>query len=267
MTGTLTPASPPPFRLPSQEVLPSTYIDQVLPILLHTLNHPVPRVQAHAACALVNLCDGLANGDGLNPPYLESVVQSLVGLLQADSTQEGVRAQVITSLATVANAAGEAFGRFYGELMPVLIGVLDRGVGEPVIPGPDGEATLGVEERRKRLMKSKVLECCGLMGQSPPRRRSSVMRYPDQLPPPSFPSVLQASPLARTCSGQTPSGLRSSWFACRVRPLSPCPARRSVPDARPRVIHPSSQTASSATTTRRSPTSCSVRLLPALRQD
>ena len=159
---------------PHQYVLPQTHIEQVLPILLHTLSHPIPRVQAHSARAVVNLCDGLSNEGGLNPPHLDSIVQTLVGVLQADATQEGVKAQIITSLATVANAAGEGFGRFYGELMPVLISVLDRGVGEPVVPKSDGEGSLGVEERRKRLMKAKVLECCGLMGASL-RPRSAVV--------------------------------------------------------------------------------------------
>lgn len=159
---------------PSQYILPQTYIDQVLPILLHTLTHPVPRVQAHSARALVNFCDGLSSTSGLGSPYLEQIVQSLVALLQNDSTQEGVKAQIVTSLATVANAAGEAFGRFYGELMPVLVGVLERGIDEPVVPGPEGEEGLSVEERRKRLMKGKVLECCGLMGEPPPPLVQSV---------------------------------------------------------------------------------------------
>lgn len=161
-------------------MLPQTYIDQVLPILLHTLSHPIPRVQAHSARAIVNLCDGLANEGGLNPPHLDSIVQALVSVLQADTSQEGVKAQIVTSLATVANAAGEGFGRFYGELMPVLIGVLDRGVGEPVVPGPDGEGTLGVEERRKRLMKAKVLECCGLMGAACIKHFTCFLTRPDR---------------------------------------------------------------------------------------
>lgn len=52
--------------------------------------------------------------------------------------------------------------------MPVLVGVLERGIDEPVVPGPEGEEGLSIEERRKRLMKGKVLECCGLMGEPPP---------------------------------------------------------------------------------------------------
>lgn len=66
------------------------------------------RVHAHAAAAIINFCAGV-DGETLQP-YLEAIVQGLLGMLRSDSKRY-VQEQAITTLAMVADAAADSFQR------------------------------------------------------------------------------------------------------------------------------------------------------------
>jgi hypothetical protein len=84
---------------------------------------PHPRVQTHAASALVNFCESVVAVDRqCIEPYLEKVLESLFRLLQSD--RRYVQQQAIQSIASIAIVAKDHFVRFYDIFMPLLKAIL-----------------------------------------------------------------------------------------------------------------------------------------------
>lgn len=96
--------------------------DRILPALISMLSTSyIPRVQNHAAAALVNFCEE-ASQDTLEP-YLDDLLNNLLNLLKS-SPLKYVQEQVITTIAVVADAAETKFIKYYDTLMPLLISVM-----------------------------------------------------------------------------------------------------------------------------------------------
>lgn len=95
--------------------------DRVVPALLRAMeDFTSPRVQAHAAAAVVNFSEA-AEPDAIGS-HLDALIAALLSLLQRGSRigQEGA----LTALASVADCAQEAFGRYYDAVMPLLSTIL-----------------------------------------------------------------------------------------------------------------------------------------------
>ncbi|GMM28018.1 Pse1 protein [Martiniozyma asiatica (nom. inval.)] len=121
--------------------------DRILPALISMLTtRNVPRVQAHAAAALVNFCEE-ATKDILEP-YLDDLLSNLLTLLQS-APKRYVQEQVITTIAIVADAAENKFIKYYDTLMPLLIQVMQTDFG-----------------KENRLLKAKSIECATLVAQA-----------------------------------------------------------------------------------------------------
>lgn len=118
------------------------YHSVVLPALIATLTAQEPRVQAHAAAALVNFCEEAEKE--ILEPYLDSLLTNLMQLLR--SPKRFVQEQALSTIATVADSAETLFGKWYPELMPPLFSVLQ----EP-------------NEKDKRLLRAKAMECATLI--------------------------------------------------------------------------------------------------------
>lgn len=117
--------------------------DRILPALISKLNEKsAPRVQTHAAAALVNFSEN-ASKDTLEP-YLDDLLSNLLTLLQ--SSHRYVQEQVLTTIAIVADAAETKFIKYYDTLMPLLFNVLKLDVG-----------------KENRLLKAKSIECSSLI--------------------------------------------------------------------------------------------------------
>lgn len=117
--------------------------DRILPALISRLtNKSVPRVQAHAAAALVNFSEA-ATKEVLEP-YLDSLLNNLLGLLQ--SPKRYVQEQVLTTIAIIADAAEQKFIKYHDTLLPMLIGFMKTDM------GPEN-----------RLLKAKCIECATLI--------------------------------------------------------------------------------------------------------
>lgn len=117
--------------------------DRIIPALVSKLtNQSVPRVQAHAAAALVNFSEN-ATKETLEP-YLDDLLSNLLTLLQ--SPKRYVQEQVLTTIAIVADAAQKTFIKYYDTLMPLLINVLKTDMGD-----------------EQRLLKAKCIECSTLI--------------------------------------------------------------------------------------------------------
>ncbi|KAK7679295.1 hypothetical protein QCA50_017682 [Cerrena zonata] len=116
---------------------------RILPGLISMLtNKSVPRVQAHAAAALVNFSE--AASKEILEPYLDDLLNNLLGLLQ--SQKRYVQEQVLTTIAIIADAAEKTFVKYYDTLMPLLIEVLKTDMGQ-----------------ESRLLKAKCIECSTLI--------------------------------------------------------------------------------------------------------
>ena len=118
------------------------YHQVVLPALIPVLAAAEPRVQSHAAAALVNFCEE-AEKETLEP-YLDTLLGHLMTLLR--NPKRFVQEQALSTIATVADSAESTFGKWYGELMPLLFNVLSQ-----------------PNEREVRLLRAKAMECATLI--------------------------------------------------------------------------------------------------------
>lgn len=125
------------------DIIQRTAGGRIVPALVSKLtNQSVPRVQAHAAAALVNFSEN-ATKETLEP-YLDDLLSNLLTLLQ--SPKRYVQEQVLTTIAIVADAAEKKFVKYYDTLMPLLINVLKTDMGD-----------------ENRILKAKCIECSTLI--------------------------------------------------------------------------------------------------------
>jgi hypothetical protein len=118
------------------------YHAAVLPAIIPVLDSPEPRVQAHAAAALVNFCEEAEKS--ILEPYLDDLLTHLFKLLQ--SPKRYVQEQALSTIATIADSAEAAFSKYYDTLMPLLFSVLQQ------------ENT-----KELRLLRAKAMECATLI--------------------------------------------------------------------------------------------------------
>lgn len=124
------------------DVMQRTVGDRVLPALIGMLtNKFVPRVQTHAAAALVNFSEN-ASKEVLEP-YLDLLLNNLLVLL--NSPKRYVQEQVLTTIAIIADSAEKKFATYYDTLMPLLISVLRS------------------EDASHKVLKAKCIECSTLI--------------------------------------------------------------------------------------------------------
>ncbi|KAJ2866574.1 importin subunit beta-3 [Coemansia aciculifera] len=98
----------------------------------------VPRVQAHAAAAMVNFAEEVTRI--VLEPYLDTLLERLLTML--NSPHQYVQEQAITTIATIADNAQTRFAKYYSTIMPMLLNVL-------------AQAT----DAEHRLMRGKTMEC------------------------------------------------------------------------------------------------------------
>ncbi|KAF5892917.1 importin-5, partial [Clarias magur] len=126
--------------------------DKVISALLLTMeDQSNPRVQAHAAAALINFTEDCPKA--LLVPYLDNLVQHLHVIMVAklqELIQKGTKLvleQVVTSIASVADTAEERFVPYYDLFMPSLKHIVENAV-----------------QKELRLLRGKTIECISLIG-------------------------------------------------------------------------------------------------------
>ncbi|XP_061745785.1 importin-5 [Nerophis ophidion] len=126
--------------------------DKVISALLQTMeDQSNPRVQAHAAAALINFTEDCPKS--LLIPYLDNLVQHLHGIMVAklqELIQKGTKLvleQVVTSIASVADTAEEKFVPYYDLFMPSLKHIVENAL-----------------RKELRLLRGKTIECISLIG-------------------------------------------------------------------------------------------------------
>lgn len=126
--------------------------DKVISALLQTMEDQAnPRVQAHAAAALINFTEDCPKS--LLLPYLDNLVNHLHVIMVAklqELIQKGTKLvleQVVTSIASVADTAEEKFVPYYDLFMPSLKHIVENGI-----------------QKELRLLRGKTIECISLIG-------------------------------------------------------------------------------------------------------
>ncbi|KAJ2401332.1 importin subunit beta-3 [Coemansia sp. RSA 2559] len=97
-----------------------------------------PRVQAHAAAAMVNFAEEATKA--VLDPYLDTLFERLLTMLS--SPKRYVQEQAITTIATLADNAQAKFGKYYSTIMPMLLNVLAQ-----------------ASDKEHRLLRGKAIEC------------------------------------------------------------------------------------------------------------
>lgn len=114
----------------------------VLNALTPVLDAPEARVASHAAAAFVNFCENAEQA--IIEPYLDPVLERLLNLLR--KPQKYLQEQVVTTIATVADAAESRFIKYYEAIMALLFRVLENG-----------------NSNEHRLLRGKAMECATLI--------------------------------------------------------------------------------------------------------
>ncbi|KAA3671582.1 importin-5, partial [Paragonimus westermani] len=123
----------------------------VLPALVQVLDDAVPRVQANAGAALVNFCEKVPQHILVN--YLDGLVAKLEQIMTAklhEMVERGrklVLMQIVTTVASVADAAEKKFSPHYDRFMPILKYIMENAVHKDL-----------------RLLRGKTIECISLIG-------------------------------------------------------------------------------------------------------
>ena len=124
-------------------VMQEKYHQIVLTNIIPVLDAPEPRIQSHAAAALVNFCEEAEKS--ILEPYLDDLLSRLLNLLKSNIRY--VQEQALSTIATVADSAETAFGKYYDTLMPLLFEVLQQ-----------------EQSKDYRLLRAKAMECATLIG-------------------------------------------------------------------------------------------------------
>ncbi|KAJ3107924.1 Importin-5 [Phlyctochytrium planicorne] len=117
-------------------------VGSLIPLLDDAAN---PRVQTHCGSALVNICENMQKDTIAK--FLVEMFPKLLRLLHSPKVY--VQEQAITAIAVIADSAADYFNQYYGEIMPVLIQVMQNAT-----------------DKHHRLLRGKAIECVTLIAVS-----------------------------------------------------------------------------------------------------
>jgi len=137
------------FSILFQKKFHAKVMPGLIALLVSDTQHP--RVQAHAAAAMVNFCEDCP--PKILEPHLDELVSSLESVLASkiqELLQKGTKLvleQVLTTIATVADTAEARFTKYYDRFMPSLKYIFQNAV-----------------DKDFRLLRGKSIECISLIG-------------------------------------------------------------------------------------------------------
>ncbi len=102
-----------------------------------------PRVQAHSCAAIVNFAEGC--DQDIMGPYLDALITKLLALIQ--NGRKNVQEGALTAMASIADASGDYFIKYYDNCVPLLREILEK-----------------ANDRSYHMMRAKALECISLVG-------------------------------------------------------------------------------------------------------
>uniref|UniRef100_A0A0C9QU83 TSA: Wollemia nobilis Ref_Wollemi_Transcript_9431_3919 transcribed RNA sequence n=1 Tax=Wollemia nobilis TaxID=56998 RepID=A0A0C9QU83_9CONI len=174
--------------------LQEQFHQRVVPALIDAMaDFQNPRVQAHAAAAILNFSEGCT--PDILAPYLDGIVTNLLVLLQNGKhmVQEGA----LTALASVADCSQSSFQVYYDTVMPYLKAIL-----------------LNATDKSNRMLRAKSMECISLVGMAVGKEKfgqdakqvmevlMNLQRTPMEDDDPTISYMLQAWARLCKCLGQ-----------------------------------------------------------------
>eukprot|EP01080_Neovahlkampfia_damariscottae_P002593 gene2593-3554_t len=124
-------------------IIQKNFHKNVIPALLSAMDDKVPKVQSHAATAVVNFVEESDKTD--IQPYLDALLSKLLDLLK--SSTRFVQEQALSSIAAVADCAEDLFIKYYDYIVPFLKEILSKAKG-----------------KNDRLLRARAMECISLVG-------------------------------------------------------------------------------------------------------
>eukprot|EP01090_Pellita_catalonica_P016710 TRINITY_DN4861_c0_g1_i1.p1 TRINITY_DN4861_c0_g1~~TRINITY_DN4861_c0_g1_i1.p1 ORF type:complete len:1108 (-),score=211.60 TRINITY_DN4861_c0_g1_i1:685-3954(-) len=107
--------------------IPFRFADKVIPPVCGAMDDVNnPRVQCHAASALINFCEHATEKTLL--PFLELCLKKLSGLLM--NGKRPIQEQAVTAVAAIADVVKDKFLPYYGHFVPMLKNILWKATGE-----------------------------------------------------------------------------------------------------------------------------------------
>jgi hypothetical protein len=122
--------------------LQANYHDRIMPALLGAMDDAVPKVQSHAATAIVNFVEDCENK--YISPYLDAVLSKLLHLLR--SGRRFVQEQSLSAISAVADCSEQLFLKYYDHIMPYLKEILIKATG-----------------KADRMLRARAIECVSLI--------------------------------------------------------------------------------------------------------
>lgn len=122
--------------------LQAAYHAQIMPELLRAMDDQIPKVQSHAATAIVNFVEDCENK--YISPYLDAVLSKLLHLLR--SGVRFVQEQSLSAISAVADCSEQLFLKYYDHIMPYLKEILIKAVG-----------------KQDRMLRARAIECVSLI--------------------------------------------------------------------------------------------------------
>jgi hypothetical protein len=123
-------------------VLQASYHQLIMPALLNAMDDQVPKVQSHAATAIVNFVEDCENT--YIQPYLDAVLSKLLHLLRGG--RRFVQEQSLSAISAVADCSEQLFLKYYDHIMPYLKEILVKAQG-----------------KQDRMLRARAIECVSLI--------------------------------------------------------------------------------------------------------
>ncbi|EFC44019.1 karyopherin beta [Naegleria gruberi] len=121
----------------------SEYHSLIVPALLQGMSDQIPKVQSHAATAIVNFVDDCESK--YVHIYLDSILSKLLDLLKTG--RRFVQEQSLSAISAVADCAENLFINYYDFIMPFLKEILWNATG-----------------KTERVLRARAIECVSLIG-------------------------------------------------------------------------------------------------------
>ncbi|KAL9651599.1 hypothetical protein ABK040_001544 [Willaertia magna] len=121
----------------------ANFHQMIVPALLKGMGDPIPKVQSHAATAVVNFVED--SESKVIQPYLDTLLSKLLDLLKTG--RRFVQEQSLSAISAIADCAETLFIQYYDHIVPFLKEILWNATG-----------------KQDRMLRARAIECVSLVG-------------------------------------------------------------------------------------------------------
>lgn len=134
------------IALDHQPMFQKNYAQVILPALVAVLDDPAPRVQSHAAAALINFAEEVEKADLM--PFADQLMHKLFERIALDKPRM-IREQCVTGIAVIAGVVEKDFLKYYPTVVPAMKEIIVKS-----------------NSKEDRTIRGKAVECISIIGLS-----------------------------------------------------------------------------------------------------